>query len=314
MHPPKHCQSLLQPLTLCPRSHLVQHPSNLWLAKPPLKHLLTLQVVKHPLHLTKPPLHFMKPLLHLPKPLLHLMKSLLYLTKPLLHLAKPVPRQASVAPCKATAAPCQASVAPHKATSAPHQAFVGPTACQASLDPTAQQALGLVAPSNSVPPACTMQPTSPSTSRQHPLEHQQPPPPSNCHPLNFGYMGPNATTSFPTQYMNHHAPYNTHQPLHQSQPLQEGGGMSHHEGQLLGHQMQMGGRGPQQQMQMQMPMGGQQSMGGMPMQWPGGKMYYGSPMAYPLPGYGYPSMMPPQQQPYQYDPAYAVMCVLWGAK
>lgn len=218
------------------------------------------------------------------------------------------PHKASAAPREASAVPRQASVAPREATSAPRQASVGPTACQASLDPTAQQALGLVAPSNSVPPpAHTMQPTSPSTSRQHPLEHQQPPPPSNCHLLNFGYMGPNATTGFPAQYMNHHAPYNTHQPPHQSQPLQEGGGMSRHEGQPLGHQMQMGGGGggPQQQMQMQMPMGGQQSMGGMPMQWPGGQMYYGSPMAYPPPGYGYPSMMPPQQQPYQYDPAYA---------
>ena len=109
---------------------------------------------------------------------------------------------------------------------------------------------------------------------------------------NFGYMGPNATTGFPGQYMNHHAPYNTHQPPHQSQPLQEGG-MSRHEGQPLGHQMQMGGggRGPQQQMQMQMPMGGQQSMGGMPMQWPGGQMYYGSPKAYPPPT----SMMQPMR-------------------
>ena len=56
-----------------------------------------------------------------------------------------------------------------------------------------------------------------------------------------------------------------------------------------------------------LPIGGHHmQMGGIPMQWPGGDMYYALSVAYAGLGYGYPPMMPQQQQEPQQEPLYTI--------
>ena len=120
--------------------------------------------------------------------------------------------------------------------------------------------------------------------------------PSNCHPLNFGYMGPNATTGFPITLISLCIIPSLFKKVVACLVTKASRWDIRCRWEAEAEDLSSRCR--------------------CRYQWVGssrweeclcngreGKCTMG--MAYPPPGYGYPSMMPPQQQPYQYDPAYA---------